>query len=155
MNWNILAGKTVEMMVDGLGKITCVVSEVKEGALFIQSKGKEYILPAEKVGLLRIVTPGEIKYQQVVVYMCQNPQVACRGVKCLRAASMEAPTLETMPCEQKPEKRGETGCAFARVGNLYDLPPDIQNKFLNGLHTGPGPIQEPRAVEPMPESQQP
>jgi hypothetical protein len=148
MNWGMLTGKTVEMFVEGMGKVTCHVTDVKDGALIIQSKGREYICPVEKVGIHRIITPGEAKHQQVVVYMCKNDSLACRGVKLLRAIGAEAPSLVTMPCEQEPTKREGIGCEFAKVGNLYDLPPDIQNRFLNGLHTGPGPISEPRAVEP-------
>ena len=147
MNFKDLTGCDVEMYVDGLGKVTAHVSKADADMVVLSAKGREYRCPARCVGIHRVITPGEAKSGQVVVYMCKNPSLSCRGVKKLSAAGIEAPSLETMPCEQEPAKRQESGCEFARVGNLFDLPPDIQNRFLNGLHTGPGPISEPRSVE--------
>ena len=138
---NSMSGKTVEMWVDGLGKLTCIVIGALEdpivGKCFIvSSKGAEFRIPVSKIGIHRVVSDKPVELATVQIWMCKNDTAGCKGVKVLSAKTL---TLVDMPCDCK--ERESIQCDFGCVGKLFQLPIDLQAKFLEGMTTGHGPYQ--------------
>lgn len=136
-----LKGKTVEMWVDGLGKLTCVVANVIEDkdvgkCLVVTSKGGEFRIPVTKIGIHHVVSDKSVEVTSVGIWMCKNDPAGCKGVKRISSKTL---TITDMPCDTAD--RATIECEFARVGCLYDLPIDLQAKFLEGMTTGRGPVR--------------
>ena len=130
-------GKKMEMLIDGQ-KLTFEVINVLEYEIIAKSKDKVVHIPLNKIGMYSVagekINDFKAKKRTINIYMCKNDVVDCSGVKML--SLKDDLTIDCIACKFNKNE----DCEFAKVGNLYDLPPEIQLAFLNGMATPTAPI---------------
>lgn len=126
-----IKGRKIEMMLD-IGKITGYVLEESPSLMSIKDEKTSEIInvPFHKWGVFKVLNAPVIETR---IYMCKNDSLNCKGVKFL--SSKKEQTIKEIMCKAKKIGCGDCDCDFGFVGNLFELPLEIQAAFLENMKT--------------------
>ncbi len=126
-----LIGRKIEMMLD-MGKITGYVIAESPSLMSIKDEKTSEIIniPFHKWGIFKVLDAPVLN---IYIFMCKNESINCKGVKCL--SSKKTQTIKDVSCKAKKLDCGDYNCDFGFVGNIFELPLEIQGAFLDGMKT--------------------
>ena len=130
-------GKQIEMLIDGT-KLNFELVDVQPHEIVAKSKDKIIHIPFIKMGLYSVVDEdvkiAKANKKSINIFMCKNDGIGCNGVKILSLNKDES--IDSVRCKFNKNKE----CEFGKIGNLFDLPDNIQLAFLHGMATQTKPI---------------
>jgi len=126
-----LIGRKIEMMLD-IGKITgYVVAESPSLISIKEEKTSELLnIPFHKWGIFKVLDAPKL---EVYIFMCKNECMNCKGVKILSLKKDES--FDRIFCNAKKVGEKDFACDFGLIGNIFELPVEIQCAFLDGMMT--------------------